>query len=175
MMDFGLFGKLIQNVAPTIATALGGPGAGMTVKALSNALLGHGDGSEDDIKTALASATPEQIAAIKKVDADFKVQMKELDIDLERISAADRDSARNMQIHTNDWIPRVLAIMITIGFFGILVWMLLKGMPPTGTEALLMMLGALGTAWTGVVNFYYGSSAGSKAKTDQLADMKEKK
>jgi hypothetical protein len=74
-----------------------------------------------------------------------------------------------MQAQTNDWIPRVLALMITVGFFGILVWMLVKGMPSTGTEALLMMLGALGTAWTGVVNFYYGSSAGSKAKTDVMA------
>lgn len=167
-MDLGVFGKLIETVAPTIATALGGPVAGMAVKALSSALLGHGNGSEDDIRDALATATPDQIAAIRKVDADFKVQMKELDIDLERIAAGDRDSARQMQMHTNDWIPRVLAILITLGFFGILVWMLIKGMPPTGTEALLMMLGALGTAWTGVVNFYYGSSAGSKAKTDAL-------
>jgi membrane-bound ClpP family serine protease len=167
-MELGVFGKLIETVAPTIATALGGPVAGMAVKALSSALLGHGNGSEDDIRDALATATPDQIAAIRKVDADFKVQMKELDIDLERIAAGDRDSARHMQMNTNDWIPRVLAILITIGFFGILVWMLIKGMPPTGTEALLMMLGALGTAWTGVVNFYYGSSAGSKAKTDAL-------
>jgi hypothetical protein len=95
--------------------------------------------------------------------------MKELDIDLERISSGDRDSARKMQMQTNDWIPRILALLITVGFFGILVWMLIKGMPATGTEALLMMLGALGTAWTGVVNFYYGSSAGSKAKTDAMA------
>jgi hypothetical protein len=50
--------------------------------------------------------------------------------------------------------------------------MLLNGMPQSGTEALLMMLGALGTAWTGVVNFYYGSSAGSKAKTDAMAHLK---
>jgi hypothetical protein len=50
--------------------------------------------------------------------------------------------------------------------------MLLNGMPKSGTEALLMMLGALGTAWTGVINFYYGSSAGSKAKTDAMANMK---
>jgi membrane-bound ClpP family serine protease len=120
------------------------------------------------------NATPEQLAAVKKIDADFKVQMKELDIDLERIASQDRDSARNMQIHTNDWIPRVLALLITVGFFGILIWMLTKGMPPTGTEALLMMLGALGTAWTGVVNFYYGSSAGSKAKTDVLSEFKSK-
>jgi membrane-bound ClpP family serine protease len=163
------FGPLLGQVAPTIATALGGPLAGMAVKTLSNVLLGHEGGTEEDVANAIQSATPEQLSDIKKIDADFKVRMKELDIDLERISAEDRDSARKMQAQTNDWIPRVLALMITVGFFGILVWMLVKGMPSTGTEALLMMLGALGTAWTGVVNFYYGSSAGSKAKTDVMA------
>lgn len=163
------FGPLLGQVAPTIATALGGPLAGVAVKTLSNALFGHEDATEDQISDAMASATPDQLAAIKKIDADFKVQMKSLDIDLERISAGDRDSARQMQRETKDWVPKVLAIVITLGFFGILIWMLLKGMPQTGTEALLMMLGALGTAWTGVINFYYGSSAGSKAKTDALS------
>ena len=163
------FGPLLGQVAPTIATALGGPLAGVAVKALSGVLLGHENGSEDDVKAAMASASPDQLAALKKIDADFKVSMKELDIDLERIAAGDRDSARQMQRETKDWVPKLLAIVITIGFFGILVWMLVMGMPQTGTEALLMMLGALGTAWTGVVNFYYGSSAGSKAKNDLLA------
>jgi len=163
------FGPLLGQLAPSIATALGGPLAGVAVKTLSSALFGHEDGTEDQISEAMASATPDQLAAIKKIDADFKVQMKSLDIDLERISAGDRDSARQMQRETKDWVPKVLAIVITLGFFGILIWMLLNGMPQTGTEALLMMLGALGTAWTGVVNFYYGSSAGSKAKNDLLA------
>jgi hypothetical protein len=163
------FGPLLGQVAPTIATALGGPLAGVAVKALSGVLLGHENGSEDDVKAAMASASPDQLAALKKIDADFKVSMKELDIDLERIAAGDRDSARKMQTETKDWVPKLLAIVITFGFFGILVWMLVQGMPQTGTEALLMMLGALGTAWTGVVNFYYGSSAGSKAKNDMLA------
>jgi hypothetical protein len=163
------FGPLLGQVAPTIATALGGPLAGVAVKTLSNVLLGHENGSEDDVKASLATASPDQLAALKKIDADFKVQMKELDIDLERIAAGDRDSARKMQTETKDWVPKLLAIVITVGFFGILVWMLVQGMPQTGTEALLMMLGALGTAWTGVVNFYYGSSAGSKAKNDLLA------
>ena len=167
-MDLSKIGGLLAQVAPTVATALGGPLAGLAVKTLSEAMFGHQDASESDVSAALMNATPEQLQKLKEIDASFKLKMKELDIDLERISAADRDSARNMQINTNDWIPRILAILITVGFFGILVWMLIKGMPPTGTEALLMMLGALGTAWTGVVNFYYGSSAGSKAKTDAL-------
>jgi len=162
------FGPLLAQVAPSIATALGGPLAGVAVKTLSSALFGHEEGTEEQVTEAMATASPDQLAAIKKIDADFKVQMKALDIDLERISAGDRDSARQMQRDTKDWVPKVLAIVITLGFFGILIWMLLNGMPKTGTEALLMMLGALGTAWTGVVNFYYGSSAGSKAKTDAL-------
>jgi len=169
------FGPLLGQVAPTIATALGGPLAGMAVKALSGVLLGHENGSEEELSKALSEATPEQLATVKQIDADFRVRMKELDIDLERIGSEDRDSARKMQMQTNDWIPRVLALLITVGFFGILIWMLVKGMPATGTEALLMMLGALGTAWTGVVNFYYGSSAGSKAKTDALASKEANK
>jgi hypothetical protein len=161
-------GPLLGQVAPTIATALGGPLAGMAVKTLSNVLLGHENGSEEDVQAALSSASPDQLAALKKIDADFKAHMKELDIDLERIAAGDRDSARQMQIANKDWTPKALAFFITFGFFGALIWLMVFGMPKTGAEALLMMLGSLSTSWIGVVQFYYGSSAGSKQKTDAL-------
>jgi len=162
------FGPLLGSIAPTIATALGGPVAGMAVRAISGALFGHENGTEDDIMAALANPNGDQLAALKKIDADFKVQMKSLDIDLERISEADRDSARNMEIQTRDWIPRVLAVGVTLGFFGIVGYILHYGLPPTGGEALLMLIGTLGTAWTSVMGFYFGSSAGSKQKTDAL-------
>jgi hypothetical protein len=161
-------GPLLGQIAPTIATALGGPLAGMAVKTLSNVLLGHENGSEDEVNAALQAATPDQLAALKKIDADFKAHMKELDIDLERIAAGDRDSARQMQTATKDWTPKALAFFITFGFFGALIWLMVFGMPTTGAEALLMMLGSLSTSWIGVVQFYYGSSAGSKQKTDAL-------
>ena len=124
------FGPLIGSVAPTIATALGGPVAGLAVKAVSNALFGHENGTEDDIMSALANPTGDQLAQLKKIDADFKVQMKSLDIDLERISEQDRDSARNMQIATRDWIPRVLAVGVTVGFFGIIAYILTLAFQP---------------------------------------------
>jgi len=162
------FGPLLGQLAPSIATALGGPLAGVAVKTLSSALFGHEDGTEEQISAAMASASPEQLSAIKKIDADFKTRMKELDIDLERIAAGDRDSARQMQRETRDWTPKALAFFITFGFFGALIWIMVFGIPQTGTEVLLMMLGSLSTSWTGVVQFYYGSSAGSKAKNDLL-------
>lgn len=162
------FGPLLSQVAPSIATALGGPLAGVAVRTLSGALFGHEDATEQQISDAMSSATPDQLAAIKKIDADFKVQMKSLDIDLERIAAGDRDSARQMQIASKDWTPKILAFFITFGFFGALIWILIFGIPKTGMEVILMMLGSLSSAWTGVVQFYYGSSAGSKEKNSLL-------
>lgn len=166
------FGPLIGSVAPTIATALGGPVAGMAVKAISGALFGHDGASKDDIMTALANPTGDQLAALKKIDADFAVQMKALDIDLERIAAGDRASARDMQKETKDWIPRALAVSVTVGFFAILLYMLVYGLPTTGNEALLLLLGALQTAWGGIIAFYFGSSSGSQKKDQMIYNSK---
>lgn len=161
------FGPLLGSVAPSIATALGGPLAGLGVKALSKALLGAEDFSEEAVMDAMATASPEQLAAVKKIDADFKVQMKSLDIDLEALAVDDRKSARAMQTETKDWIPRALAVSVTAGFFAILLYMLVYGLPTSGNEALLLLLGALQTAWGGIIAFYFGSSSGSQKK-DQM-------
>jgi hypothetical protein len=158
------FGPLLGSVAPSIATALGGPLAGMATKALSQALLGNEDGSEDDLQTALRAASPEQLATVKKIDADFKVQMKSLDIDLEALAVDDRKSARDMQKEVKDWIPRALAISVTLGYFGILAYVLVIGLPMNGSEVLLMLLGTLSAGWTGIMAFYFGSSSGSQKK-----------
>jgi len=162
------FGPLLSSVAPTLATALGGPLAGLAVKSLSKALLGAEDFSEEAVMEAMATASPEQLSAVKKIDADFKVQMKALDIDLERIAVDDRKSARDMQKETRDWIPRALAVSVTAGFFAILIYMLVYGLPTTGNEALLLLLGALQTAWGGIIAFYFGSSSGSQKKDSMI-------
>lgn len=168
-MDLKDVGGLLGQVAPTLATALGGPLAGLAVKTISNVLLGGETGKESDIAAALAGASPEQLAALKKVDADFNVRMKELDIDLGKIAAGDRDSARQREIKTGDWTPRVLAFVMTAGFFCTLVYMMKYGLPTgDGKEALLILLGALSTAFGTVIAYYFGTSASSAKKDDTI-------
>ncbi len=157
-MDLGIFGKLVENVAPTIATALGGPVAGMAVKALSTALLGHGDGSEDDITAALSSATPEQIAAIKRADNDFKVQMKQLDIDLVRIAADDRNSARNMAVGTHSLTPSVMSYVIVVCWAIIQYFLFTHVIEASMRELIARVLGTLDGALMLVLSFWFGSS-----------------
>ncbi len=160
--------NLVKTVAPSIATAVGGPLAGMATKMISEALLGKPDGTEAELVEAAAKATPEQLLALKKAEQDFAIKMRELDIDLERISNEDRNSARNREIKTKDLTPRFLAAAVTFGFFGVLSWMIANGLPANGGEAMLVMLGTLGTAWGAIISYYFGSSAGSREKTDQL-------
>jgi primase-polymerase (primpol)-like protein len=79
--------SILSVVAPNIGTALGGPIGGMAGRVVAKALLGKDEASDNEIFEAVEKATPEQLVALKKADADFKVQMKQLDIDLAKISA----------------------------------------------------------------------------------------
>ena len=159
---------ILGAVAPTVATALGGPLAGMAVKAVSSALLGRDDGTPEEVAAAIQGATPEQLMAIKKVDADLKVQLKALDVDLERIHASDRNSAREREAKTGDWTPRLLAVAI-VGAWGFIQYLLLTTViDGSMRELVARVLGTLDAALMAVLYYYFGSSASSARKTDAL-------
>ena len=166
--------NLVRTVAPSIATAVGGPLAGMATRAISEALLGKPDGTEDELLEAAKNATPEQLLALKQAEQNFVIKMRELDVDLERIANQDRNSAREREVKTGDHTPKLLAAAVTFGFFGVLFWMIANGLPANGGEAMLVMLGTLGTAWGAIVSYYFGSSAGSREKTQAMNRMMDK-
>lgn len=171
-MDLKSITGTLALVAPMIATALGGPLAGMAVRTISGILLGKETGTEQEVAQALTSATPDQLLSLKKADQDFAAKMQELGIDLERLHQQDRASARQMQVEVRSWTPPLLAGMITLGFFGILGYMVHFGLPKSaGGEALLILLGSLGTAWVAVVQFFFGSSASSQRKDSTIDRM----
>ena len=109
----------LAQLAPTVATALGGPLAGMAVEAVGKAL----GVPSDDAKKLLESGkmTSDQITLIKQAEIALQAQAQELGLNFETLATQDRKSARDMQISTKSIIPAVLAIGVTIGFFAILV------------------------------------------------------
>ena len=156
----------LKQIAPTIATAMGGPLAGMAVSAISKAIGVEPEKVGDMISNN--KLTAEQIAQVKIAEIELQKQAQELGLNFEKLSVEDRKSAREMQATTRSIVPPALAAIVTIGFFGIMVMMLL-GKVDSNNPAILMMLGSLGTAWTGIIAYYFGSSAGSQAKTDLLS------
>jgi hypothetical protein len=154
----------LKTIAPTIFTAIGGPLGGLAYEAVSK-VLGV---SQDDAKTMLESnkLTADQIAAVQQAEIALKAKAQELNLDFEQLAVQDRSSARSMQVATQSFIPPVLAIGITGGFFGIL-YGLMYGQIQHAPQ-IDIMLGSLGTAWTGVIAFYFGSSSGSQKKDEML-------
>lgn len=160
----------LKQIAPTAATLLGGPLAGMAVEAIGNA-LGMSDATKESITDVLKSGTmtAEQTAALKQADANLKIKLRELDIDMEKVHAGDRASARDMAAKTGDvWTPRVIALIV------FLVWCLVNWKLFNGTisgdmrELVARALGTLDATLMAVIYYYFGSSAGSKEKTSVL-------
>ena len=156
----------LKQIAPTIATAMGGPLAGMAVSAISKA-IGVDEAKVGDL-IANNKLTADQIAQVKLAEIELQKQAQELGLNFEKLEVEDRKSARDMQSATRSMMPPLLAGAVTIGFFSIMVMMFFNKID-SANPAILMMLGSLGTAWTGIIAYYFGSSAGSQAKTDLLS------
>jgi hypothetical protein len=155
---------VLQVAAPTLGTMLGGPLGGLAGRALAGA-LGLADGTPDDqIAAAVAGATPEQLLAIKNAESEMKLKLKQLDIDLAKIDASDRDSARKREIEVKDRIPGLLAFVLTVGYFGTLGIMIFHGIPKdqAGSEALITILGGLSGGFGTMLAYYYGASNSPK-------------
>ncbi len=157
-MDLSKLGGLLAQVAPTVATALGGPLAGLAVKTLSEAMFGHPDANESEVSAALMNATPDQLQKLKEIDATFKTRMKELDIDLVKIAASDRASARDMAIGTHSFTPSVMSYVIVICWAIIQYFLFTHVIEPSMRELIARVLGTLDGALMLVLSFWFGSS-----------------
>lgn len=176
--------KTIHDDAPMLSGVLAATGVGAPLAAAvsaAGALAGAlgVPATPDDVAQALATS-PDAAVKLKQIESDKTLGLQQLAVqlaanqlqaDTSRMAAefADRDSARKREEVIKDRTPAVMAYLVTLGFFGVLAYLLAYGKPAAGGDALLVMLGALGTAWTAIVQYFYGSSAGSDRKTDLLA------
>lgn len=161
--------QLVGSVAPTIATALGGPLAGMATKALATAL-----GCDDaEVEEVLQNATPEQLVVLKQADQEFKLRMKELDIDLVKLANQDRQGAREL-FRVNKWPQIILSGLFIMGYFSILALLGTGHITPGEAlrDAFLLLLGVVTREVPTIMQFWFGSSEGSKDKAGVMAGAK---
>ena len=166
---------IIRTVAPTVASALGGPLAGMAVSALSDALLGKPDATHAEVLEAVKGMTPDDLAKLKSMDYEFKAKMAQMSVDVLALEFKDNDSARNRQVQTKDHTPNILAYILTAGFFGMLLLFAFRAIPNENATILAGFTGSLGTVWLLAMHFFYGSTRSSDAQTGMIFNSTQNK
>lgn len=146
--------SIVGAVAPTLGTALGGPLGGAAMSVISEAL--GCDADERSIEKAVAVATPEQLAEIKKAELKFEAKMKELDVDIFKLETQDKQDARKN--FAKDWTARIIGLMMVTFFCAYIA--MITVMPPeqNSMELINLVLGYMGGLVSAVVSFYFGAS-----------------
>jgi len=162
----------LGTVAPMLATALGGRLAGLAAKAGLTALgIEPEPGNEEQqLAAAMASATPADLLKLKQADQQFRLDMRKLGVDLARIDAADRNSARRMAKERGIWPQVTLSVVYTVAYGVVLYYFMTGQISVPESQRILFgsLLGFLTAAQTQIFNFWFGSSHGSARKTELL-------
>ena len=180
-MDKQDWKQIVGAVAPAIATALGGPLAGLGVQAISKALLGQENASEADVAAAVAGATPDQLLALKQADQQFAAKMRELEIDLDKAYVADTADARHTFGQDRGVFRLGIVILVTFAaIMGAVLWgsfqIMIGGITIKDVAIVATVSGLVGTVVgyvaanaQQVVSYFFGSSRGSQDKTAAMS------
>lgn len=162
---------LLKTIAPLLGTAIAGPLGGAAASFIASK-LGIEEKTIEAVSDVLNNGkmTPEQISQVKLAELDFQKFLESNKIKMEDIAAADRNSARDLLKTTRSQVPAILTFGITIGYFVVLLGMMLQMFQIADSQVMLIMLGQLGTAWGVTIAFWFGTTSGSKDKTDMLAN-----
>lgn len=178
---FKKFAGILKQVAPTLLSAAV-PAAAPLIGSIAKRVLGDKAMTDEQLEEQIAVATGsvEGLAKLRAIEAELQkaeldngFKFAELEQRNEETLARDRADARARQIATGDGMPAMVFYITTLGFFAVLGYLMRWGLPQNGGEVLLLLLGALSSAWTSCVVYFVGSTSGSKAKNDLIASMKK--
>lgn len=161
MMD--VLGGLLKSAAPALATAVAGPLGGVAIKAIAGKL-----GVEDTVEAVTQHLQANPMDAAKLADID----VKKLEMEMK-----DRQDARNreIQLATNESVPfinkivtPVLALGVVALSFILFAVLIFVNVTPEAKDILIYILGVLSAAVTQILSYYFGSSQGSKDKSNEI-------
>ena len=154
-------GGLLKSLAPNIASAAGGPLAGMAVKMVAAKLSLPESTTANEIED-LIEREPDKAVLVKQADEDFKLKIKEMEIDLESFKTEVEDRKDARAAFSTDLTPKLLSVL-TLLLYGAFVLMVTMMPHDQNDETIISLVlgqlsGILGTA----AAFYYGGSNGKK-------------
>ena len=168
------FKAIGKTAFPTIATGLFGPAGATVVAMLTPALFGDDQkrSPEEIADYILEHQSPELLLKLRELEGQIKRDLRQLDIDVFALEVENQKSARDMYAKTRSIMVPILAVTIVAGFFGLaalFTWAVLvadKAIPES--TQLGMLISAVMASLYAVINFFFGSSLGSKEKTGML-------
>ena len=162
----------LKKIAPTVASALLGPLAGIATAALSNA-MGVEPEKVNDLLQA-GNLTGEQMAAIKVAELELKKHESDNGFKFAELEIRDRDSARQREMVVKDRTNSILAYSV-IGAFIAVTGATLLGYAKVESVLAGTLIGYLSAKAEQVLAYYFGSSRGSKDKDSAIAAALGKK
>jgi hypothetical protein len=153
-----------------LATAVAGPAGGAAVGWIAS-------------KLGIDDATVEGVTQALTGNPDMALKLKELDLEYAKLDAADRDSARKAYaaVATSEHatkLDKVVVPVLALGVVGLAFFLIgilmFVDTPDNQQQLVIFALGFITSAAGQVLSFYFGSSQGSKNKTEEMKGMIKK-
>lgn len=162
---------LLKTLAPTAATLIGGPLAGMAVKVIGDA-IGMPEATQEKIERAITGGqlTGEQIVALRAADDALKVKMAELGIRAEELVVEDRKSARDREVKVGGWTVPILA-WVVVSAFVVMAFAVLFAKVTVDSVIAGTIIGYMSAKAEQVLSYYFGASRGSDEKSGIISKI----
>lgn len=173
--------SVIKTLAPTVATAMLGPAAGMVVTGLGE-LFGMPDATTEKIQAVIESGqlTAEQISAIKQLDMRLKAEEQERGFRFEELAFKSQAGARDRDVEIvkatgRNWRADLM-FALAVGMIGTLVYLIWKD--PNINEymkgVVTLVLGRFLGYLDNIYSFEFGTTRGSQNKDSTINALASK-
>jgi hypothetical protein len=161
---------LLKGVAPVLATAVAGPAGGAAVGWIAS-------------KLGIDDATVEGVTQALTGNPEMALKLKELDLEYAKLEVQDRDSARQAYATVatsehatklNKAVVPILALGTVALAFLFIAILMFRDVPTDQQQMVIFALGFITSSAGQVLSFYFGSSQGSKDKTEEIKGMLKK-
>ena len=164
---------LLSKIAPMAGAAIGGPFGGMAASALLDkfGISPEKGNEENQLKQAIEAMTPDQAVRLKEGERQWKLDMQAMGIKEKDLNVKDRASARDM-IKFTGILPQVILSVVYTVAYGVVLHAFMTGQLSVPDEHAILfgsLIGILTGAQVQILNFWFGSSSGSKEKTAAMS------